>query len=301
MSFSSSVKNELGSIEILSSCCLHAQVYGLVLFAHFSPADISITTENSDTARVFSEGLTELCGTQPELLSSESKKITYSVEKPADRVKVYDAFGHSPKEISLRINRSNITDDCCASAFVRGVFMACGTVTDPNKNYHLEFVVPHKRLCTDLITLLEEFELRPKYVVRKGYHIVYFKDSESIEDLLTFMGATVSSLEVMGVKMQKDVINRVNRMINSEMSNLSKTIDAASKQIAAIELIESTCGIDSLPENLREIAQLRLENPETSLKELGTMLETPISRSGVNHRLEKILSIAADIETKTKG
>lgn len=298
MSFSSLVKKELASVEVLSSCCLHAQVYGLVLFAHFSPHDISITAESADTCRLYSEGLQELCGVTPSLSTNESKKTTLSVVGAGDRRRVYDTFGHASNELTLRINRSNLAEECCPSAFLRGVFMSCGTVTDPNKNYHLEFVMSHKKLCGDLMTLLDEMNLSPKYIQRKGYHIIYFKESESIEDLLTMIGATESSLEVMGVKMQKDVINRVNRMMNFEMSNISKTVAAASRQVEAIKLIERTRGLSSLPDNLRVIAELRLENPEISLQELGAMMKAPISRSGINHRLMKILEIAEKITEK---
>ncbi|MBR3438338.1 MAG: DNA-binding protein WhiA, partial [Clostridia bacterium] len=141
-----------------------------------------------------------------------------------------------------------------------------------------------------------ECGFNPKYVIRKGYHIVYFKESESIEDILTFMGATESSLFLMGIKMEKDVKNRVNRRVNFEMSNLNKTINAANRQVEDIRFIEKTRGLSSLPENLREIAQLRLDNPEISLTELGEMLSVPISRSGVNHRLARLSEIARQIK-----
>lgn len=297
MSFSSSVKKELASIEILSSCCLHAQVYGLVLFTHFSQFDISITTENEDTLDFYRLGLKKVCGVKAvDDGNLEAKKLSLSVNNPAERSVVYDTFGHSMTELNLRINRANIQEECCANAFVRGVFLACGTITDPNKNYHLEFVIPHKKLCTDLISFLTELGFNPKYIQRKGYHVVYFKESESIEDMLTFMGATESSLEIMGIKMQKDVINRVNRKVNFEMSNLNKTIDAGNRQADAIRQIVDSKGLNFFPDNLREIARLRLENPDISLKELGLMLSEPISRSGLNHRLSKIMEMARELE-----
>ena len=297
MSFSSSVKKELASYEVLSSCCTHAQAYGLVLFAHFSSFDVSITTENEDVSSLYVSTLSSVCKVDPVCDSqNEQKKYNYYVKSAAQRREVLNTFGHSEKEITLRINRANIQDDCCRSAFLRGVFIACGTVTDPSKNYHLEFVVSHKKLCSDLITFLGECGFNPKYVIRKGYHIVYFKESESIEDILTFMGATESSLFLMGIKMEKDVKNRVNRRVNFEMSNLNKTINAAHRQVEDIRFIEKTRGLSSLPENLREIAQLRLDNPEISLTELGEMLSVPISRSGVNHRLARLSEIARQIK-----
>ena len=143
---------------------------------------------------------------------------------------------------------------------------------------------------------LDELNLNPKYIVRKGNHIVYFKDSESIEDILAIIGAQDASLYVMGIKIEKDVKNKVNRKLNFEMSNISKTVDAAQIQISAIELIESRQGLSSLPDNLQKIARLRLEYPESSLSELEKLLDEPISRSGINHRLNKIVKIAQDIE-----
>ena len=205
-------------------------------------------------------------------------------------------FGHSPNELSLRINRANLSDDCCFGAFIRGAFFSCGTVTSPEKNYHLEFVVPHLKLSLDMIKLLDEVKLNPKHIVRNGNHIVYFKDSESIEDLLTLMGATNASLELMGIKMQKNMINSVNRKVNFEVANLSRTVEASIQQINAINLIDNNVGLGHLPAALRDVAFLRRDNPEISLKELGELVSPSISRSGVNHRLKRIVEIAEELE-----
>lgn len=296
MSFSSDVKSEISKAENISSCCFHAQVYGLVLFAHFSKYNLSITTENTDVFSLYVSYLREYCGVEPIISKSGTKKMTAYVKTDADKTKVFDKFGHSFNEATLRINRANISDECCAGAFLRGAFLSCGTVTSPESGYHLEFVVPYKKLCTDLMKFLDELNLNPKYIVRKGNHIVYFKDSESIEDILAIIGAQDASLYVMGIKIEKDVKNKVNRKLNFEISNISKTVDAAQIQISSIELIESRQGLSSLPENLQKIARLRLEYPESSLSELEKLLDEPISRSGINHRLNKIVKIAQDIE-----
>lgn len=296
MSFSSDVKSEISKAENISSCCFHAQVYGLVLFAHFSKYNLSITTENTDVFSLYVSYLREYCGVEPIISKSGTKKMTAYVKSDADKTKVFDKFGHSFNEATLRINRANISDECCAGAFLRGAFLSCGTVTSPESGYHLEFVVPYKKLCTDLMKFLDELNLNPKYIVRKGNHIVYFKDSESIEDILAIIGAQDASLYVMGIKIEKDVKNKVNRKLNFEISNISKTVDAAQIQISAIELIESRQGLSSLPDNLQKIALLRLEYPESSLSELEKLLDEPISRSGINHRLNKIVKIAQDIE-----
>ncbi len=292
MSFSSDVKSEISKTENLSSCCFHAQVYGLVLFAHFSKYNLSITTENSDVFSLYLSYLREYCGVETTISDSGTKKLTAYLKTDKDKETVFEKFGHTLKETSLRINRANISDECCSSAFLRGVFLSCGTVTSPERGYHLEFVVPYKRLCMDLMKFMDEIGLKPKYIVRKGNHIIYFKDSESIEDILAIIGAQDASLYVMGVKIEKDVKNKVNRRLNFEMSNISKTVDAANLQVEAIEYIESKSGISSLPENLQKIARVRLENPESSLSELERILDEPISRSGINHRLGRIVKIA---------
>ncbi len=292
MSFSSDVKSEISKIENLSSCCFHAQVYGLVLFAHFSKYNFSITTENNDVFSLYLSYLKDYCEVEPVISDSGTKKMTAYLKSDKEKEKVFDKFGHMLNETTLRINRANISDECCAGAFLRGAFLACGTVTTPERGYHLEFVVPYKRLCTDMIKFMDELNLNPKYIVRKGNHVIYFKDSESIEDILAIIGAQDASLYVMGIKIEKDVKNKVNRKLNFEMSNIGKTVDAANIQIEAIEFIESKSGISSLPENLQKLARLRLENQEASLSELGKLMDEPISRSGINHRLNRIVNIA---------
>ncbi len=292
MSFSSDVKSEITKIENISSCCFHAQVYGLVLFAHFSKYNLSITTENNDVFLLYNSYLKDYCRVEPIISDTGTKKQTAYLKTDADKEKVFEKFGHSLSEPTLRINRANISEECCASAFLRGAFLSCGTVTDPERGYHLEFVVPYKRLCLDMIKFLDELNLNPKYIVRKGNHIIYFKDSESIEDILAIIGAQEASLYVMGIKIEKDVKNKVNRRLNFEMSNINKTVDAANLQVEAIEYIESRTGVSSLPDNLQKIARLRLENPESSLSELEKLLDEPISRSGINHRLGRIVKIA---------
>ncbi len=300
MSFSSDVKSEIAKTENLSSCCLHAQVYGLVLFAHFSKYNFSITTENSDVFELYLSYLRTYCGVEPTISDSGTKKLTAYLRSDAEKETVFEKFGHSLKEATLRINRANISDECCLGAFLRGVFLACGTVTAPERGYHLEFVVPYKRLCTDLMKFLDELELNPKYIVRKGNHVIYFKDSESIEDILAIIGAQDASLYVMGIKIEKDVKNKVNRRLNFEMSNISKTVDAANIQVEAIEFIEKKCGISSLPDNLQKLAYIRLENPEASLSELEKLLDEPISRSGINHRLNRIVKLAENMKNGDK-
>ena len=179
---------------------------------------------------------------------------------------------------------------------VGGIFLACGSVNNPEKKYHMEFVMPTLSLCNSLgLLLIDNYGIIPKHVERKHYQIVYVKDSENIIDILTMMGAQMSSLEIMNVKMMKDVKNKINRSMNCDNANIDKALGAAERQISDIELIDSTMGLDSLPDSLREIARVRYENIDFTLKDLGAALDPPISRSGANHRMQKIAEIAENI------
>ncbi len=300
MSFSANVKNEILSLEIENKCCRHAFAYGMMLFSRaFSYYDIFLLTEHEGVANKYFELLQTVCGVKPKLIKSDAGKFKVEVTKKEDRQKVMETFGYDKKNGGSRLNWSNFTDECCKVAFLKGAFLTCGTINDPNKNYHLEFVVPYLNLSRDLklfINDYDELSVEPRSITRNSNYIVYFKDSESIEDILTVMGAVNSSLEIMGVKMYKDIRNHVNRKLNFENANLDKTLDASSKQVNAIIHIKNTVGLSYLSDDLKELAELRIENPDMSLRELGELLSTSLSRSGVNHRLQRICEIAKGIK-----
>ncbi len=300
MSFSANVKNEILCSEIENECCRHAFAYGMMLFSRaFSYYDIFLLTEHEGVANKYAELMQNVCDVKPKLAKSEAGKFKVEVTKKEDRLKVMETFGYDKKNGGSRLNWSNITDECCKVAFLKGAFLTCGTINDPNKNYHLEFVVPYLNLSRDLklfINDYDELSVEPKSITRNSNYVVYFKDSESIEDLLTVMGAFNSSLEIMGVKMYKDMRNNVNRKLNFENANLDKTLDASSKQVDAILHIKNTVGLSYLSEDLKELAEIRLENPDMSLRELGESLSVSISRSGVNHRLQRICEISKNIK-----
>lgn len=320
MSFALNVKEELISMSKqvrktgqMKPCCKHAEMYGLFLFCReFNHNEISIKTENESLAALFMQYAMLITGKKPKMEKSSAGKYKVSVIGSSERAKLLAAFGHTGHEITRRLNRANLDDDCCISALIRGAFLSCGTVTDPDKDYHLEFVVSHKKLSEDLAKLFEELkfsetpemsekrELIPKFVERKGSYVIYFKDSESVEDLLTYIGASDASLEIMGMKMYKDMRNHVNRRMNFENANSSRAFDAAYKQIEAIRYIEETKGLGYLPDDLRELARLRLENEDYTLKDLSDNLKEPISKSGVNHRLKRILQLYEELRTMEK-
>lgn len=305
MSFSANTKNEICRIDEEFPAFRKAECYGLFLFAKsFTPESICLTTENGFVAHRAAELAAQPAGVMTEIKSVLTRRrnantYTLTVEGQDQRMQMLSFFGHTGRELNLRINRSNLGKQAYLAPFLRGVFLSCGTVTDPQKDYHLEMIVSYMKLAHDLIDLLEEAEeisVQPSLVNRKGTFVVYLKGSEQIADFLTYIGAQNSSMELMQIKMVKQVRNYVNRKTNFETANIGKTADAAARQIAAIEVIERTVGLSELPEDLRELAILRRENPDLSLRELGESLSEPISRSGVNHRIQRILEFAQAVQ-----
>ncbi len=307
MSFSAEIKEELIKIENMPDCCAHAMAYGMMLFGRsFDFNEISLLTDNPFVGDKYVELAQKACGVEATRLVSEAGKVTCEIANEADRVKVLSAFSSTGKERVRRIDRGNLLNECgdtaesincCNAAFLRGAFLSCGTASDPNKSYHIEFVVPYRTLSLDLLKILTDYGLKAKHMVRRYINVIYIKDSESIEDLLTIMGATMASLSIMNIKIYKDLRNLTNRRNNFENANLTKTASAAYDQISAIERLKNSGGYALLTEDLRIIADLRLENEEASLREIGEMCTPPISRSAVNHRLKKLIALAGNENT----
>lgn len=296
MSFSSQVKNELVKIEYEKNCCKKSMLYGMALFAKsFSHRSVIVQTENENTIMLFRLLLKELCNIDCSIKNSPSGK-TFTIELgrlKASKLMTY--FGHNEHETTLRINYSVLNCKQCQNAFVAGTFLSCGTVSSPQKGYHLEFSIAYLNLTKSFITLLQEMELEPKLTSRKGYNIIYFKESEAIEDFLYIMGASKAMFDMMNIKIVKEIRNSANRKANCEAANIDKMVKAASPQIAAILKIQDKKGLDFLSDSLKEMAEVRLENPDSSLSELAEMFDPPLSRSGVNHRLKRIVNIAKDL------
>ena len=272
----------------------------LLFCRRFGAEEIQFQTENRLAADMFSRLSDKIIGRSGTVAINETKKKNgsslYSLTVPAepDREELIFRFRISSSKLIHRI-QEDIIDNNNVFAFLAGAFISCGSVTEPIKEYHLEFAVPFEELCTDLKKLLERLGIMSKYVERKGLYVLYFKGSEDIEDMLTLMGATKSSIELMNVKILKDVRNKANRIANCDAANIERTLKASEKQIEDIEYIMNTEGLESLTPELRNMAELRLENPDVSLKELGEMLDKPVGRSGANHRLKKLMEIAEQI------
>lgn len=297
MTFSTQVKNELVKIEYDKRCCKKSLLYGMALFSKsFSPRKMTFQSENENIIILYKKLLKELCNIDCSVTVSPSGKIfTVDIKDRAVASRLFSYFAHSEHETSLKINLSNFDCQQCQNAFLAGVFLSCGTVSSPNKDYHLEFSIAFLNLTKSLMTLFAESDLSPKLVQRKGYHIIYFKDSESIEDCLYIMGASGAMFDMMNIKIVKEIRNAANRKANCETANIEKTVRAATPQLAAIMKIQKKKGLDSLSPSLREMAEIRLENPDLSLAELAEQFNPPISRSGANHRLKRLIEIAEEL------
>ena len=298
MSFSANVKSELCRPEVEKGCCALAEAMGALLYANtFSADGIRIVTESRDLGlrlpRLFRKGL----GVSFDLLPEEggSGKLTYTITDREKIRQVFSACGFSAEtSVSLHVNFALLEKDCCRRAFLRGAFLAGGSVTDPEKRYHLELSTTHWKVSRETGTLLLEMELPAKETERKGSSVLYYKQSEAIEDFLTVIGAPVSAMAVMEAKIEKDWRNEANRKTNCDSANVDKAVAASQEQLAAIRKLEERAVLETLPEKLQQTATLRREHPEMTLSELAELHEPPISKSAVNHRMRKLLTLAAE-------
>ncbi len=269
---------------------------GILTFCNvLSDEEIMLLTEHVSVAEFFKKNCERICGGEAvEMTSAEKRRgvmlYTLTVPKHSDRMSLLEYFR---MDSSRRLTKDDLPKARYYPQLIAGIFLACGSVNDPEKKYHMEFVMPHIQLCNDFgLLLLDNYSILAKQTERKKAQIVYVKESDNIIDLLTIMGATNCSLEFINAKMMKELRNKINRAVNCDNANIEKTLRAAEKQVADIEYIEETVGLAALPETLREMAELRYENPDISLKDLGTLADPPISRSGVNHRLARIAEFA---------
>ena len=314
MSFSAKVKGELGRYtemskeEALAQISAMMKVSGTIGF-NGKGLSFKITTENPTSARLVFTLLKEHFHIHSKLMVKKSNSLKknniYMVvidEEMGVRelLKETGIFKEVDGGITLdyRIDEKMVETDNEKRAYIRGAFLGGGSVTNPEKNYHLEFVTHSEEYAHDLCELINSCGLNSKVIQRKNSFIVYIKEGEQIVDILNIMGAHSCLLELENIRIMKEMRNNVNRLVNCETANLSKTVNAAVRQVESIKLIQSKIGLKRLPQNLREIAELRLEYPDESLKELGEMLTPPVGKSGVNHRLRKIEKIAEELRSE---
>jgi DNA-binding protein WhiA len=309
MSFSGQVKEEL---LMTTGSARHCQIAELAaIFEHCGyiknqgtlPPIIGISTENKLISKKSFTLLKKTCN-----ISScvsvrqhrQSKNLSYEVRvedwHKANEVlmalKLYDEISGERGSADCVTNSLLLRQECCRRAYLRGSYLAVGSMSNPEKGYHLEFVCDREDQALYLIKILQDFEIEAKEVLRKKYHVVYLKDGEAIVDLLRIMGAHVALMELENTRIYKEMRNSVNRRVNCEAANITKTVNAAARQVEDILYIQNHIGLQKLPGNLKEMAQLRLDYPEATLKELSELLDPPIGKSGVNHRLRKLSDLA---------
>ncbi len=298
LSFTSDIKSELTKLET-PTCCKISECYGILLFGRaFSEKLISLSTESEEVVERLSYLLSTCYSVQPHISGGGSVRdyFTVSIEDEQKCTEILNSLGYFGFELGDDvIKHQNIEDDCCKVSFLRGAFLACGIVSDPNKEYHAEFPIKNAILTNEFYELLCEMGLKPKVSSRGKTHIVYFKESEHIEDLLTTIQATNHTLELAGIKVYKDMRNHYNRLSNCEVANISKTVNAAFTQNQAIEKIKQKGEFEKLSAELKFAAELRQKNPEASLKELVELSENTITKSGLNHRLNRLVTIAKNL------
>ncbi|MDF2614768.1 MAG: whiA [Clostridia bacterium] len=316
MSFSSNVKKELTCVPLGARHCMIAEIAALILMSgeikyENDAYSIKFQTENAAIARKYFTMIKKTFNINTKVVFKISKKFhkkkTYvlQIKDNEASLKVLKAttilkYNDGKPVIRDYVDLTIIQSICCKRAYLRGAFLGAGSVSDPEKGYHLEFVNPtlkHAEFIKEVMTLLE---MEPKIVPRKTSYVVYLKEGTQIVDLLNIIGAHVALMELENIRIVKEVRNNVNRIVNCETANLKKTVSAAVRQMQDIEYIQATIGIFALPDNLQEIAAYRLEYPSATLKELGELISPPVGKSGVNHRLKKLSEIAEEIR-QTRG
>lgn len=308
MSFSSNVKEELSRNETGARHCKIAELAGFLRFCGDITREegeyrIQIHTETVSVAKRFYKLVKELFKIQAKIQVSRndflkrSRNYTVSVDNHPDSVLILKTVKLMESDKAGMV----LQNTCCKRAYIRGAFQAAGSMSDPEKNYHFEIVSSDEQTAKQLKEVLNFFELDAKIVLRKKYYVVYMKEGSKIVDVLNIMEAHIALMKLENVRILKEMRNTVNRRVNCETANINKTVSAAVKQVEDIEYIMKHKGIHHLNQGLQDIAYLRLENPEATLKELGDMLDPPVGKSGVNHRLKKISKMAEDMRSGGKG
>lgn len=312
MSFSSKVKEELAGHISNAQHCRISEIAAIISMCGSVAIDINekysikIRTETEATARKFKNLLWKTFHINADIVvrsnAYSKSQHTYIINvkdheaamKVLQATKLIDDQGQIGENLSIK-NNVVIMKDCCKRAFIRGAFMAAGSVSDPNKSYHFEIKCNNEKKSEQLINLLDNFNINAKMVARKGNFVVYLKEGEGIVDVLNVMEAPIALMEMENIRILKGMSNYYNRQVNCETANIKKTVTTACRQIEDINYIIENRGIEYLPDKLQDIATVRVENPDASLQELGQMLDPPLGKSGVNHRLRKICQIADEL------
>ena len=299
LSFSAAAKSEVCRSFPGKHCCALAQCFGILLFCNsFTQEGIRIITESRDFAcilpKLFKKAFDVEFDSFPSLASPG--KLVFQITEPEKIGLIMESFGFTPEDtVSLHINLPVVEEDCCKGAFLRGAFLAGGSVTDPEKGYHLEFTTTHFSVSRECNVLMQEvLGFYPKTAVRGGGQVLYMKQSDQIADFLTYLGAPVASMGILEARLEKELNNKVNRRCNCDDANTSKVVEAAQEQLAAIRTLTELGLLDSLPSKLKQAALARENNPSASLSELAAMMDPVITKPAMNNRMKKLVQMAKE-------
>ena len=299
VSYAGSVKKEICKNIPNRACCAVAECFGILLFCNsFGSSGIRIVTESADFALRIPKLFRKAFGIDFDVApdNTASGKMIFQITSEEKLSAIMEMYGFGiDHTVSLHINLPVVENDCCKIAFLRGAFLAGGSVTDPEKGYHIELATTHGSVARECLVLMHEaVGFFPKAVQRGGAHILYLKQSDRIADLITYLGAPVSAMSIMEAKLEKELNNKVNRRCNCDEANTSKVVEAAQEQLAAIRILRQRGKLEHLPQKVQQAAVAREANPEASLTELAQIMEPPISKPAMNHRLKKLLDASKE-------
>lgn len=299
LSFSAAAKAEICRYTPHRHCCALAECFGILLFCNsFSRDGIKIITESREFAhglpRLFKQAFDISFDTFPSM--EAPGKLVFQIYDSEKIHAIMDAFGFAPKDtLALHVNLPVLEEECCKAAFLKGAFLAGGSVTDPAKGYHMEVTTTHAAVAREVYVLIHEvIGFETKVAGRAGAQVLYLKQSELISDFLTYLGAPVASMGIMEARLEKELNNKVNRRCNCDDANTSKVVEAAQEQLVAIRTLRHAGVLDKIPGKLKEAALAREENPEASLSELAALMEPPITKPAMNNRMKKLMQYAKE-------
>lgn len=308
MTYALRVKNELARLEMKKTCCQAAELAAFIRLGGNVQISgkrlaLNVVTSNAAVARRIFVIFKTLFASDTELLIRKKIKLRKNnvyLVRVSDTAKVKEVLSKlglvEEGVVVQRISDTVLDKKCCRRSYLRGAFLAAGSITNPESSYHLEIYTDYQEQAYQLAELIETFKLKPKVTTRKNRFLVYLKDSDQIVEFLNIIGAHNALLNFENIRIIKGIRNSINRLVNFETANVTKTVEAAVRQTEFIRFIDHHLSLDSLPENLRELAELRLGHPEASLQELGEMLNPPVSKSAVNHRMRKLEKMAQQLK-----
>ena len=299
VSFSSGAKAEVCRTFPQKHCCALAESFGILLYCNSFGADgIRIITESKEFAqllpKLFKKAFSVTFDQYPD--AESQGKLVFQITDAKKLTHIMSAYGFDARDtLALHVNMPIVEEECCRAAFLRGAFLAGGSVTDPAKGYHIELTTTHNSVAAETYMLMEDvLGFYPKTAIRSGAQVLYIKQSDMISDFLTYLSAPVAAMGIIEAKLEKELTNKVNRRCNCDEANTSKVVEAAQEQLGALRVLQERGLTESLPAKLQQAAKARQANPEASLTELAAMMEPPITKPAMNHRLKKLVEMAKE-------